>query len=179
MGSQGSLSLGTQYPIENVDFCGETVAPPGTSTSQSRKLRPSPIQHPTRMHRPCFLVIDREYAGNISTRKLVIETAKFNVLTAYDRDEAVGTLERFPNVDGVVLNADASTGAECQDVISRLRAIVPDITIIITSTGAKPICGHQEYYVDSLNPAQLLECLQSLHKEATAEIAKRDPRIPR
>lgn len=27
------------------------------------------------MVRPCFLVIDREYSGSISTRKLVIETA--------------------------------------------------------------------------------------------------------
>lgn len=35
------------------------------------------------MIRPCFLVIDREFPGSISTRKLVLETAKFNVLTAY------------------------------------------------------------------------------------------------
>ena len=35
------------------------------------------------MIRPCFLIVDQEYAGSISTRKLVIETAKLNVLTAY------------------------------------------------------------------------------------------------
>jgi hypothetical protein len=34
------------------------------------------------MDRPCFLVVDREYPGSISTRKLVIETGKFNVITA-------------------------------------------------------------------------------------------------
>jgi hypothetical protein len=41
------------------------------------------IVHPTLpMDRPCFLVVDQEYPGSISTRKLVIETGKFNVITA-------------------------------------------------------------------------------------------------
>ena len=48
------------------------------------------------MVRPCFLVIDREYASSISTRKLVIETAKLNVITAYSGAEAIETLKRFP-----------------------------------------------------------------------------------
>jgi hypothetical protein len=39
------------------------------------------------MIRPCFLVVDQEHSGSISTRKLVIETAKFNVLTAYSGAE--------------------------------------------------------------------------------------------
>ncbi len=49
------------------------------------------------MVRPCFLVIDREFPGSISTRKLVIETAKFNVVTAYTaQTEAVRGLKRTP-----------------------------------------------------------------------------------
>jgi CheY-like chemotaxis protein len=59
--------------------------------------------------RPCFLVVDREFPGSISTRKLVIETAKFNVLTAYSGEEAIETLKRFPAIDGIVL--DAGVGA--------------------------------------------------------------------
>lgn len=57
------------------------------------------------MTRPCFLVVDREHSGSISTRKLVIETAKFNVITAYSSDEAIDTLRRFPAVSGIVLDA--------------------------------------------------------------------------
>ena len=58
------------------------------------------------MVRPCFLVIDREFPGSISTRKLVIETAKFNVLTAYSGLEALDTLQQFPAIHGVVLDAE-------------------------------------------------------------------------
>ena len=35
------------------------------------------------MIRPCYLVVDREFASSISTRKLFIEAAKLNVITAY------------------------------------------------------------------------------------------------
>jgi len=52
--------------------------------------------------RPCFLVIDREFPGSISTRKLVLETAKFNVITSYSAQEAVETLKKFPALQGVV-----------------------------------------------------------------------------
>ena len=57
------------------------------------------------MFRPSFLVIDREYAGSISTRKLVIETAKLHVITAYSAAEALETLECYPAVNGIVLDA--------------------------------------------------------------------------
>jgi hypothetical protein len=58
------------------------------------------------MNRPCFLVIDREFPGSISTRKLVIETAKFNVLTAYSGKEALEMIARFLPSFGVVLMVD-------------------------------------------------------------------------
>ncbi len=48
------------------------------------------------MVRPCFLVIDHEHAGTISTRKLVIESAKLNVLTAFSGEEALAMLKKFP-----------------------------------------------------------------------------------
>lgn len=124
--------------------------------------------------RPCFLVVDQEYPWTISSRKLIIEAAKFNVITAYDPEEAVESLERFPNLDGVVLNADMATGAECEKLLARLRAIVPNILIVITTTGGQPRCDHNEYYVDSLDPKQLLELLRSLKKDAATEIARRD-----
>lgn len=48
------------------------------------------------MTRPCFLVIECEYPGNISARKLVIETAKMNVISCYSCAEGIATLRRFP-----------------------------------------------------------------------------------
>lgn len=131
------------------------------------------------MDRPCFLVVDREYPGSISTRKLVIETARFNVITAYDTDEAITCLRRFPNVDGVVVNADLAGYEECKQLIADLRTIVPGINIVVTSGGGYRRCDDNEYHVDSLDPKKLLDCLQSLKKDATAEILARDAKITR
>ena len=57
------------------------------------------------MLRPCFLVVDREHSGSISTRKLIIETAKFNVITAYSGEEALETISAFPAISGMVMDA--------------------------------------------------------------------------
>jgi hypothetical protein len=126
------------------------------------------------MIRPCYLVVDREYPGSISTRKLVIETAKLNVITSYDAQEAIATLERFPRVDGIVFNADV-VGFSVDQMIQRLRQIVPGITVIVTSAGAPRRDTGNEYYVDSLDPKALLDCLEGLNKEVMREIKKHDP----
>lgn len=128
------------------------------------------------MNRPCFLVVDREYPGAISTRKLVIETGKFNVITAFDGDEAISCLKRFPKVDGVVINAEMADYEECQKLIVELRAIVPKLDVVVVSTGAYIRGDHSEYYVDSLNPKELLDCLQLLRRDATTEILARESR---
>jgi response regulator RpfG family c-di-GMP phosphodiesterase len=79
------------------------------------------------MERPCFIVVDREFPRSIATRKLVIETAKFNVITAYDGAEALECLRHFPKVDGVVVNADMTDDEECRTLIDDLRRIVPNL----------------------------------------------------
>jgi hypothetical protein len=126
------------------------------------------------MIRPCYLVLDQEYPGNISTRKLVIETAKLNVITAYDPEEAIATLERFPRVDGVVFNAE-QVGYSSEQMIGRLRQIVPDITVIVLQATSLRSNSANEFYIDSLDPKALLDCLQDLNREATREITRRDP----
>lgn len=126
------------------------------------------------MDRPCFLVVDRDFPGSISSRKLVIETGKFNVITAFDPAEALACLERFPKVDGVVVDAEMVDGEECRNLINDLRAIVPKLDVIVVSTGGSIRHDRSEYCVDSLNPKELLDCLQSLRKEATAEILARE-----
>lgn len=128
------------------------------------------------MIRPCYLVLDREVQGNISTRKLVIETAKLNVITAYSPEEAIATLDRYPRIDGVVFNAEIP-GMSAEELLRRLRAVVPNIPIIITSAHSPRRDEPNVYYIDRLDPKALLDCLQGLNKEAMKEIAKRDPEI--
>ncbi len=128
------------------------------------------------MIRPCFLVIDREYSGSISTRKLVIETAKFNVITAYSGKEAIETLQRFPAVSGAVLDAGVKD-VPCIDLIATLKKIVPGILVIAVGTPGEADCRNADRYLASFEPVRLLEILKALEPEKTAEIEHQEGRL--
>src|SRR5271165_5856052 len=130
------------------------------------------------MVRPCFLVIDREFPGSISTRKLVIETAKFNVLTAYSADEALETLEQFPAIHGVVLDADIY-GTSCEALARELKRIKPEIPIVVISGPGDDDCDGADYQVESLDPRRLLEALKELNPPEVAAIEENEERINR
>lgn len=125
------------------------------------------------MIRPCYLVIDRETSSGISTRKLVIETAKFNVITAYSSGEAIETLEKFPVLDGVVLDAGMED-MPTDDLIARLRQLQPKITVIVVCTPRSVPCKIADYVLESFDPRKLLALLEKLQPEATAAIEKRN-----
>lgn len=127
------------------------------------------------MIRPCILVVDAEFPGSISSRKLVIETAKFNVITAYSGLEAIETLERFPKVDAVVVNADEQD-TPCAEVVRRLKAIVPNIPIIVSSSNADDDCGGH-FSVSKFNPAALLERLRAMFPGATVRIEQIEKKL--
>jgi hypothetical protein len=60
----------------------------------------------TGMARPTILVAETELSQALSVRKLVLESAKYNVLTAHSTDEALDIFQMFPNVNVVVLVMD-------------------------------------------------------------------------
>ena len=130
------------------------------------------------MVRPCFLVIDREHAGAISTRKLVIETAKFNVLTSYSSAEAIATLEKFPAVDGVVVDAGMDD-MHCSDLVRRLNQIRPNLPIVAISPPGAPNCEGVTHQLESFDPRRLLAILEKLMPEAADEIEKREEDLAR
>lgn len=126
--------------------------------------------------RPCFLVVDREYSSSISTRKLVIETAKFNVLTAYSAHEAVATLQRFPAVDGIVVDSDTQE-MSCPEFIQAVKGLAPDVPVIGVSTPLRGVCEGADYHLESFDPAKLLELLEGLRPRAAAAIEKRNEQL--
>jgi DNA-binding NtrC family response regulator len=128
------------------------------------------------VNRPCFLVVDREYSGSISTRKLVIETAKFNVLTAYSAHEAIEILRRFPSVDGIVVDSDTQE-MSCREFIQAVNRLAPDAPVIGVSTPLFGMCEGADYHLESFDPAKLLELLEKLRPEAAAAIEKRDEQL--
>lgn len=127
--------------------------------------------HP--MVRPCLLIIDREHSASISTRKLVIESAKFNVITAYSGAEALETFERFPNIDGMVLNATVDD-VPCKKIVDTIRARCPQIPIIVVQGPSSDPCPSASHYVDSFDPATLLKLLHKLFPRAAETIKEQD-----
>jgi response regulator RpfG family c-di-GMP phosphodiesterase len=126
--------------------------------------------------RPCFLVVDQEHSGSISTRKLVIETAKFNVITAYSGAEAIQTLKRFPAMDGVVIDAGI-TDLPCSEVVKQLKAIQRNVIIVVVGTLGNDPCAGADHYLETFDPARLLRLLQRLQPEKTAMILEMDERL--
>ena len=125
------------------------------------------------MIRPCFLVIDHETASGISTRKLVIETAKFNVVTAYSSREALETLEKFPALDGVVLDAGVDD-MPAEQLITALKNLQPKITVILVCTPRYAPCKQADHILESFDPRKLLALLEKIEPEAAAAIEKRN-----
>ena len=109
-------------------------------------------------------MVDREYVGSISTRKLVIETAKLNVITAYSGAEAIAMLERFPAVDGVVSDTGIADLA-CGEVIERPKSIrkVPVVAIGTPRVGR---CAEADYFLEAFEPGRLLDLLRRIAPEA-------------
>ena len=125
------------------------------------------------MVRPCFLVIDREFPGSISTRKLVIETAKFNVLTAYSGKEALQIFKRFPAVDGVVLDGGLED-TPVEEFTHELKAMQPKIPVIVIAAPGFDGCPTADFQLESFNPAKLLDILRGLKPKESAQIEKRN-----
>lgn len=128
------------------------------------------------MIRPCFLIIDQEHSGNISTRKLVIETAKFNVITAYSGEEALQTLTKFPAVDAIVLDPGVRD-VPCGALVKRIKESQPNLPVILAGTLGKQPCDGADHYLETFEPGELLRLLQQLEPEKTAKILQTDQRI--
>jgi DNA-binding NtrC family response regulator len=128
------------------------------------------------MIRPCFLVIDREFPGSISTRKLVIETAKFNVLTAYSGREALEVFKRFPAVDGVVLDGGIDD-ISAEELTEELKAMQPKIPVVVIAFPGFDGCPRADFHLESFSPAKLLEILRGLKPKESALIERHDEAI--
>ena len=125
------------------------------------------------MLRPCYLVVDREFSANISTRKLIIETAKLNVITAYSGAEALETVKRFPSIDGVVLDAGLRD-MPAAHVIHEIKRSQPKLPVIVICAPDADRCEQADYHLEFFDPASLLELLQKLRPQETAAIQARN-----
>ena len=128
------------------------------------------------MVRPCFLIFDRETSSAISTRKLVVETAKFNVITAYSSQEVIDILDRYPALDLVVTDSGIPDMG-CDDLIKALKSKKADLPVLVVLTPRGSACDLADYTLDTFEPKQLLSLLQRLFPADTAAIRAREQEL--
>src|ERR1700751_611741 len=104
-----------------------------------------------------ILMSEAEQPEGLSARKLVVETAKHNVLTGYNAKEGLSLLRRFPNVDailihGMLLRADPN-------ILADVKAEAGSVPVIVACPFGDMCCPEADYIVDSHNPQDLLRLL--------------------
>jgi CheY-like chemotaxis protein len=110
----------------------------GGSAPESQTLLPlrSISNSMARKHIITILLIEPEMPEGVSARKLVVETAKHNVISAYGGVEGLKMFARFPKVDAVVIHSDLKDMA-CDDVAQQIRAKDKKIPIAALSPNAQ------------------------------------------
>ncbi len=104
-----------------------------------------------------MLMIEEEQPEGLSARKLVVETAKHNVLTAYNAKDGIELLRRFPNIDAVLVHARALD--ERPNLLGVVKAIAPTAPIILASPGGNHASPEARYTIDSHQPHELMTLL--------------------
>jgi DNA-binding response OmpR family regulator len=110
-------------------------------------------------HRLSFLIIENEPAQGLSTRKLLLETATHNVITAHSVDEGRQMFERFPKVDVVVID-DGLKG--CAQLAKHVKDKNANVRVVCLSPR---IGAHEPWAEKTINthdPAALLKMLEEM-----------------
>ena len=96
----------------------------------------------------------------LSVRKLVLETAKFNVMTAHSPEEAVEIAELFPNISALVLVYDEAF--DCARIVKTIRKKLKQLPIIAVTSYVGQRCKGADHHVSSHEPEKLLDLARSL-----------------
>lgn len=113
------------------------------------------------MVRPIVIMAEMEPPEGLSARKLVLETGKFNVITAYSVKEALDTIATFPDVHGVVLHASICKDSECERVIAQIKKTNPKALIVALVPSDSSKYKGADHTISSHEPQELLNLLRS------------------
>lgn len=110
--------------------------------------------------RPAILVAESEPQQALSVRKLVLETAKFNVLTAHSTAEAIECIRQFPNFSAAVLVEEPMIA--CEKVKREVERRNPDAPVIVLSAREGYRCEGADYHLSSHDPDALVKLMRKL-----------------
>jgi response regulator RpfG family c-di-GMP phosphodiesterase len=112
------------------------------------------------MARPTFIMAEPEPEQALSARKLVLETAKFNVITAHSASETAELLQQFPNASALIIHSDLRAWG-AKEFVSKVKQKSPRLPIILLS----PLRGdpyETDHQVSSHDPHELVQLLREL-----------------
>lgn len=110
------------------------------------------------MTRPIFIVAEPEPEQALSARKLVLETAKFNVITAHSEQEMFDAVEQFPKVTAVIIHSNLK-GHEPVRMIKGVKSKLPRTPVILLSPNGGNLKG-ADFAVNSHDPQELVQLLR-------------------
>jgi len=110
--------------------------------------------------RPAFIVAEPEPEQALSARKLLLETFKFNVITAHTERETVDLLHMFPKVDALILHCGIEN-FDAENVLHVVKTVVPDLPIIALTPTEREF-SWADHVVHSHDPQELLALVHRL-----------------
>ncbi len=117
--------------------------------------------------RVIVLMIEIEQPEGLSARKLVLETSKHNVITAYGGSMGIKLFKRFSNVDAVVVHLDVQD-MPFGEVVRQIREIRPNIPIIALSPIGNVALEGVDYVIPSHEPQAILKVLADHFNASTS-----------
>lgn len=112
------------------------------------------------MKRPTLVVAEPEPSQALSVRKLVLETAKFNVLTAHSTREAIDIFQSFPNASALV--TVEGEDIDCEIIAKTVKEALPELPVITLSARPGFVAAESDYQVSSHEPEELLKIVRKL-----------------
>ncbi|HEU5334797.1 MAG TPA: hypothetical protein VFU27_02475, partial [Terriglobales bacterium] len=92
--------------------------------------------------------------------KLVLETAKFNVITAHSSREAMELCHKFTDVDALIVHGNLP--GDCGQLVSQFKGGDGGRPAILLAPSHSTSCDGVDHRVSSHDPQELLELLRSL-----------------
>ena len=114
------------------------------------------------------LMVEVEQPEGISARKLILETARHNVITAYSGNGAIKLLHRFPNVDVAVIHTELED-SQFSRLVHEIKKIRPDLPIVALSPAQDRHVKGVDHTLSSYDPQSLLHLLAERYEAATSD----------
>src|SRR5512146_1378278 len=113
--------------------------------------------------RPALLVAEHEPDSALSTRKLLLETAKFNVITAHSMPEAKEAMHLMGSgIAGLVVTSSLGPENDCATLAKAFKEEKPESPVIYLSPTGFQECRWADHQLSTYEPEKLLDLVREL-----------------